>query len=73
MTKCPVCGYQENLSTVLQHNVMSVYVDDKTGVVDGVYNSVENYITIKDKKLRRQDYKAPVTTPVVTAAAAKKV
>lgn len=55
MDKCPVCGYKENVSTVLQHTVMSVYVDDKTGEVDGVYNSKEDYITVKDKRLRRQD------------------
>lgn len=57
MIKCPVCGYQENVSTVLQHSVMSVYVDDATGKVDSVHNSKEDYITVKGRKLRRQDLK----------------
>lgn len=69
MTKCPMCGYSENMQTTVLSNVMSQYTidaDSKPGTesakVYGILNNQDPYVTIpatdktKEIKLRRIDY-----------------
>ena len=69
MIQCPVCGYNENVATMLHRNVMSTYVIDGTNAVDGTYNSDEKYLTVNGVKLRRID--VPKEVKSVTPAPVK--
>lgn len=64
MNKCPQCGYVESHEVKQQHNIMNLYVDPKTGKVDGAYNCDEDKMVVKGKELIKQSlYKAPAPTP----------
>lgn len=64
-TPCPRCGFVETMSVKPMNNAMNLYVDEKTGKVDGAYNSEEVKLTLKDRVLVRKDkFVAPVATPV---------
>jgi hypothetical protein len=53
------------MSVKPMNNAMNLYVDEKTGKVDGAYNSEEVKLTLKDRVLVRKDkFVAPVATPV---------
>jgi hypothetical protein len=71
-TPCPRCGYTEGVSVKPMNNAMYNYVDEKTGEVDGTYNTNDKFITVKGVKLVRQDLWVkpvevvkPVVVPVV--------
>lgn len=55
MATCPTCGNEMDLQVMKPYsNAMSRYVDPSTKKLDGVYNSQEDYITVKGKKLMRE-------------------
>lgn len=58
MPTCDKCGQEYDLSvTKIYSNAMTVYVDNKTGKVDGVYNGDADYINVKGRVLRKQSLK----------------
>ena len=74
-TPCPRCGYQEGVSVKPMNNAMNNYVDEKTGEVDGTYNTNDKFITVKGVKLVRQDLWVKPPEPakvVVTPVPVKK-
>ena len=66
MDKCPQCGWVEPTNLKQIHNRMNIYVEDDTDKVVGVFNEYSDYLTVKGKKLRKQD------VPKAVIAAVKK-